>query len=385
MHIKVDKSSPIPLYKQVKLQLRSHFIEANMEAGSALPDIKSIADIAGVSLATVDKALKGLIDEKICYRRPKQGTFIGNLNHLNEQKAICGICHSSGLNSFENDLIQTLIYQGISEAAARKNIDIFFLPPEPSSNISFYLARSKLDLKGVIMLHWGELQTGMKLAQSFPGIKFVYLNYNLDGFELTPPNVYGIFNDDYSGAYHAVEHLITAVGHRNIAALSTSIWNENYRQRLAGYRDALLHNGIMYKSELVYEESSDGYLNREVGEKMAGQMLKSGKLPTACFCVNDSIAEGVVRYLRSIGEDGLIEVFGYDNLVPHISRDYGFGTVKINFNKMGERAVDILINNQNMNFPKVLNIAPQLLIRKRGMDDSASCASRTGKDLNHTG
>ena len=102
---------------------------------------------------------------------------------------------------------------------------------------------------------------------------------------------------------------------------------------------------------------------RETGMKLAEQAICSEQRPTAVFCVNDLLAAGVVNYLRKKGKEGSVEVFGYDNVIPHVSKDYGFSTVKINFENMGERAVDILMDEKGRKYPKVMKITPQILIR----------------------
>jgi len=364
INISIDNLSSVPIYEQVKQQLRSQFVENKVKEGKPLPDIKKIALIAGVSIGTIDRALNELIAEGVCYRRPKKGTFVGNINNLTRKKTICGIYPASGLHSFEQDIVQASIYRGISGSAGKKDVDVFFLPAEPSSSISFYLGWSRFDFRGIIMLGWENFGVGMKLAQEFPQIKFVYLNYYFQNFELTPLNVYGIFNDDYSGAYQAVEYLLEK-GHKKIAAGSVVLLDENYRQRIAGYVDALHDNGIKCKKEFINTmERLPGENLKEVGEKLAEEIIVSGQNPTALFCVNDLLAAGVLDYLKKKGMDGSIEVFGYDNLIPHISKDYGFSTVKIDFEKMGERAVEFLTDTKDRTFPKVLKITPQLLIRK---------------------
>lgn len=362
MKIKIDKTSPAPIYEQIKIQVRSYFVDNGVEEGTLLPDIRKLASSAGVSTWAVDKALRELIDEGICYRRPKKGTFFGGLKNLNEKKAICGICHASGLDTFEKDLTQAAIYRGIYGLAHKKQMDTLFLPAKPSENISFYSARTRIDFKGVVMLHWEQLDEVIDLAERFPRIKFVHLNYYLNDFVSTPSNVYGVFNDDYAGAYQAVNYL-SGEGHKKIAAISVPLENENYRLRLSGYRDALKDNGMHYSRNFVYSlDRLPGEDLRETGKRIADELLGSGEDFSAVFCVNDLLAEG---FAMQLGKNSRIEIFGYDNLVPRISLDNSFSTVKIHFQKIGEKAVEILSNDSNRDFPKVLKITPQLLIRNR--------------------
>ena len=200
------------------------------------------------------------------------------------------------------------------------------------------------------------------IAERFPDMKFVYLNYYLDAFEDTPPNVYGIFNDDYAGAYQMTEHLINK-GHREIAIFSIELISENYRQRIKGYRQAFKNNGLKFKRSLIYTTKRESGVDlRDIGRMLAGELISSGKRATAIFCVNDIIAQGVIEYLRERDEDKKIEVVGHDNVIPHISMDYNFSTVQVDLKKMGAKAIDI-VSDKKGTYPKVLRIMPQILVR----------------------
>lgn len=363
MNIIVEQSSPLSLYMQIKEQIKTYLVKNKISSGYCLPDVKTISNNANVSLGTAEKALKELIKEGICFRRPKKGTFVGNLQKLMKQRKICGICHSKGIKSFKKDLIQEVIYKGISEQAKEKGIDFFFLSGNREEGISFYLAQNKLNLTGVIMLHWEELEEGKRLAEKFPEVKFIYLNYFLPGFEETPPNVYGVFNDDYTGAYQMTEYLV-AKGHRKIAVFSVKVdSDENYHRRIEGYKDALRDNGIKPKKSLVCKIArEEGVTLKDIGKNLTRKSICSNSIPTAIFCVNDIIAAGAKDYLRTIGKEKEIEVTGYDNVIPSISREYGFSTVGIDFKKMGAKAI-ILLDNERKHYPKVIRIIPKLIIR----------------------
>lgn len=69
-----DKS--YPKYIQLRDQL-AEFIKANdIASGEQLPDIVSMCRIAGLSNRSVERAYMMLINDGICFRRPKKGTFV---------------------------------------------------------------------------------------------------------------------------------------------------------------------------------------------------------------------------------------------------------------------------------------------------------------------
>lgn len=66
-----DKS--YPKYIQLRDQL-AEFIKANdIASGEQLPDIVSMCRIAGLSNRSVERAYMMLINDGICFRRPKRG------------------------------------------------------------------------------------------------------------------------------------------------------------------------------------------------------------------------------------------------------------------------------------------------------------------------
>ena len=247
-------------------------------------------------------------------------------------------------------------------------MDTFFVTGKPEESISFYTTKRETEMKGIIMLHWEELEEGIKLAKKFPHLKFIYLNYYLKGFEDTPPNIYGIFNDDYAGAYQMTEYLMKK-GHRKIAIFTIEQPDENYRRRVKGYREALEDRGIRFNPSLIFSMERKKSIDlRAIGRSLLENLLRSKRKVSAIFCVNDVIAAGVIEHLRRLRMDKEIEVAGYDYIIPQLSIDYSFSTVSIDFERMGEKAVDILANEKR-NYPKEMRIIPQLVIRNPGEDE----------------
>ncbi len=365
MKLTVTEEHPLPIYKQIAVQIKTYILENDLKKGTKLPDITTIASLAGVSIKTAERALNELIRSGTCFRRPKKGTFVGETPKLTEKKPVCGIYHALGFASFENDLVQASIYRGILKKTHKKGMDTFFITQKPEKSIAFYAGNEGIEIKGIIMFHWEELEEGIQLAEEFPHIKFIYLNYYLQGFEDTPSNIHGIFNDDYAGAYQMTEYLIRK-GHKKIAVFSTKEVTENYRRRVRGYRECLDDQGVTVDpSILLTMELKKGIDLRDIGRDLLEKLLQTGKKVTAIFCVNDVVATGVIEHLRELGLDEEIEVVGYDHIVPQLSVDYGFSTVAVDFERMGEKAVDIL-TNERRHYPKEMRIIPQMVIRNSG-------------------
>lgn len=72
---KLKKGSGIPLYIQLKEQLKS-YIQANFVAGDMIPVESELETMFQVSRITVRKAIDELVDEQIVVKRQGRGTFV---------------------------------------------------------------------------------------------------------------------------------------------------------------------------------------------------------------------------------------------------------------------------------------------------------------------
>lgn len=145
--------------------------------------------------------------------------------------------------------------------------------------------------------------------------------------------------DDYSGAYHAVMHLINQ-GCRRIAFFSAPQHLMLGKNRLEGYKTALEKNGIAYNPDLVY--SCDTY---EDAVKISRTVLKKQDRPDAVFAVNDLTAIGAMKTARKLGlsipED--IRFVGFENsrsasiCEPELTTVDQFGF------ELGKKATELLL------------------------------------------
>jgi DNA-binding LacI/PurR family transcriptional regulator len=120
--------------------------------------------------------------------------------------------------------------------------------------------------------------------------------------------------DDAAGARAAVEHLL-GLGHRRIGLIGGDTDDPmrftppHHRER--GYRAALLAGGIEPEPELEVL----GYFTVEGGAEATKQLLALANPPTAIFAESDEMAYGALRVLRESGrrvpQD--VAVMGFDD------------------------------------------------------------------------
>ena len=160
--------------------------------------------------------------------------------------------------------------------------------------------------------------------------------------------------DDYKGAFDAVTYL-AQTGCQRIAYYGMKGKTVLGSNRYNGYRDALLKAGLKPDPSLVYVCD-----NRDDAEQMTPEVLHRDDRPDAFFCVNDDTAIGVMYTAKHMGfripDD--ISVCGFTNGQRAIACDPQLTTVEQRGAKVGEEAVNILID-------KVEGLSPKDKIEKR--------------------
>jgi GntR family transcriptional regulator of arabinose operon len=72
----VDKSRPVPAYRQIQALLRRKIMEEELPADSPLPSEQELVREYHVSRMTARQALMGLVNENVVYRVNGKGTFV---------------------------------------------------------------------------------------------------------------------------------------------------------------------------------------------------------------------------------------------------------------------------------------------------------------------
>jgi LacI family repressor for deo operon, udp, cdd, tsx, nupC, and nupG len=168
--------------------------------------------------------------------------------------------------------------------------------------------------------------------------------------------------DNKHGARMATEHLLE-LGHTRIAHVSGAPELGISGERLIGYRDALKKAGIAHEPRLV----GTGRFTEDGGYEATRSLLDSGAEFTAVFAANDLSALGTINALTESGRKvpGDVSVIGFDDLRLSAYTSPPLTTIRQPAVEIAQKATEILIgliNGQRVRKLRYL-LEPALVVR----------------------
>ncbi len=157
---------------------------------------------------------------------------------------------------------------------------------------------------------------------------------------------FSISIEDRKSAKIATQYLINK-GHRKIAFASGVITGNGVTyERFLGYKDALEEANIEVNDNYIYSGTVSQEYGADIGLKIANQKDR----PTAIFSTADIIAFGIINGLKraklSVPND--ISIVGFDDTWIARDCDPQLTTIKQDVFKKGQKAVELLIDNENI-------------------------------------
>lgn len=150
-----------------------------------------------------------------------------------------------------------------------------------------------------------------------------------------------VWLDNIEGGRLAAQHLL-ALGHRNIACISSQVDIDDPRQRLQGFTQALATHSLAVADDLLV--STEPTL--QGGEQAAQQLLSTNKNFSAVFVYNDAMAIGVISTLEDNGfrvpQD--ISVIGFDDVLLARYARPKLTTLKYPIEQMAQQAANLALD-----------------------------------------
>lgn len=175
--------------------------------------------------------------------------------------------------------------------------------------------------------------------------------------------------DSREGVRLAVDHLY-GLGRRRIGFLNGPLDTVPGAARDAAYREALDQLGLPYERELV--EVGDFY--REAGAQAARRLLERTPGVDALMCANDLIALGALDVLREYGRrvPHDVAVVGMDDTDLAAASWPTLTSVSLGSAERGRVAAQLLLArlDQGEHEPTVVTVPPRLIVRESTLESS---------------
>lgn len=327
--------------------------------------LKDVAQLAGVSAATVSYVLNGkqsISDET----KQRVQAAIAELDYVPNLSARSLSMRDSKLigvvvpqtepgdrlmfqNSFYSEVLGSIEYYARLQG-------YHILISATDANESYLTLAKKRNLDGIIVI-------GMYPDDFYQQMKKTQIPIVLIDSYCNDHYYHNIRIDDAYGSYAATRYILEC-GHRDIAFMVGQI-KENgvMKKRLLGYQQALEEFGVPFRQEYVLE----GQIDYESGIALS-QCLLARKLPTtAIVAAADILAIGAMKGLYEAGlrvpED--YSVIGFDDLEISQYLTPGLTTVRQQISLKGQKAVELLLKHiEDPTLSKQEEILPLQLVER---------------------
>lgn len=324
--------------------------------------IRQISEAAGVSVATVSRALNDSdhpVNPETKQRIIDIATKLGyHPNHIArslraDRSPIIGIICDDITSPFT-----TMIVRGVQD---RLKADGYFCVVintdwDPAVEQRAIQDMTGYLIEGIIFAETSHQFASVELNISDKKCVFVHRLFPT-GFP------HSVIPDELYGSRLAVDHLIQ-LGHKRIGHLSGSKDFYSTEERLLGYKTMLEENGIAFDPALV----EPGNFDIEMGYTAASKLLDLPEPPTAIFAGNDLMAVGAIYAAQDKGlripED--LALVGYDDHhAATISRPK-LTTVSLPCFEMGQASAELLLAllNDETTESQEIKVKGELLIRE---------------------
>lgn len=339
--VRIDASSPVPLYHQVELGLLHLVRSRGLEEGGVLPSELELAAEFGVARLTVRRAIERLVHQGVLVRRRGVGTFVADLSRA--QLAISRNRHLLFVLPSMNSIVHLRTMAGAQEEARAHGYQLVIAHCDrnPRSEAQQIASTRSSGASGLMLWPLG----GATSREALAGLRRDRVPYVLvDRFIEDVDSDYVVV-DDHAGAYSAVSHLVK-LGHRRIAlVIFEDIDVSAVRLRQDGYRQALLDHGLPYDATLAIR--TPGRTEADILDHMAPlaeTLFDRSNPPTAAFCINDHLAQSLFVTLgrRGVQIPDQFSIAGFDGL-DYLPTNLQLTTVRRATDDLGREAVRLLI------------------------------------------
>lgn len=348
------------LHRKLSDLLKKEIKEGKYKPGEYIPSERELSESYSLSRPTVRRAISQLVREGWLYSVAGTGTLVSENISLKEKQtrrkskniALMLKLPQSPLDS----PYYSKIFRSIQEEIANRGYYFSFYSFVDESKVDILKIARERNHAGFIFI--GAIKEKIVRQAYKNRIPFVLVDNYMSNKYIT-----SIVSDNRKGAFEATSYL-TKLGHKKIYFFGRELDDGVAIERFAGYKDALAEANIPYEKEFFIKDHftvADGYRTMK-------NLLKTKRLPTAIFAINDETAIGVMRAISE--ENNLkipkdISVIGFDDIDWAAYANPPLTTIKIQKEEIGILAVKSLVERiESKDFINVKTVTPvELVIR----------------------
>ncbi|HEY1626018.1 MAG TPA: LacI family DNA-binding transcriptional regulator [Streptosporangiaceae bacterium] len=321
--------------------------------------IRQVADLAGVSIATVSRVLNGHADVSAQTRETVQRVM--------REHGYLGMSRSRVASTGRVGIAVPMVHPpyfaeilgGAAEALYEQDRQVVLCPTRHSRSRELSLldrlADGEADGAVLVLPEESGAELGALAALGFP---FVVVDPRIE----VPDGISVVCAAHSSGAAQATEHLL-GLGHRRIGVISgPRDWLAS-QERLRGHFAALAGHGTLPDSTYIRHAN----FRVDGGREAALDLLDLPDPPTAIFAFSDSMAIGAMQAAAGRGvrvpED--LSVVGFDDTLEASVTVPALTTVRQPLAELGRTAVSLLlrqVENRRLE-PLRVELETRLVIR----------------------
>lgn len=303
--------------------------------------IKEIAKEAGVSIATVSMIFNKKDQNISVATREKVLKIAKEKNYIPNSIARSLVTrHTKTLGLILPDIVNPFfpeIARGAEDRARESKYSIIICNTDDHLDQEDKYIDTLLEkmVDGIIFAHSADRKDGTRgLDRCRVPIVLIDRDYDIS-------KVMGkVLIDNCKASYKGVKYLLEK-GYKKIAYIAGSMNTQTAKDRLEGYKEALLEKGVKYDENYV----KIGAYKSQWGTEATNQLLKENISFDAIFCGNDLIAIGAIKALKrahlKVPKD--VGVMGFDDIQMASMVEPELTTIKQPNYEMGYRAAQMLI------------------------------------------
>lgn len=327
--VSIKEKSGIPKYKQIVVAIEDAIVGGTLKKGDQLPSLNSIKNKHEVSRDTVLTAFKELKNRGIIESIAGKGYYVSSEDIMVTQKIFLLF---DELNSFKEDL-----YKSFQENLGDNiQVDIFF--HHFNEDMFSKLIYDNIGDYSSYVIMPANLKNTDQVIDKLPNDKVYILDQTHEELSQYPAIYQNFKNDIFSALTQAIDNI------------------EKYDNLILLFDEEKQPQGMLKGFELFCNQSN---FKNEVINSLRDRTPKIGEV----YIIPDD--RNLIKIIKKIQGEGLslsedIGIISYNDTLLKEIVEGGITTISTDFNKMGERLAQMIINKEQIKIENPNN----LILRK---------------------